>query len=134
MRITCKKYSEISVPYEYRIIARDLSNNRGIISLQQDKGRGVVRINSENAWINVLILNTEQLIKVLNGPASYIEKKKLNVIREKSSKKYPKTFIQRFTQQDHHQPNCMAHPRFTSYQSIIQLMIYLFNQLFLTSK
>lgn len=75
MRITCKKYSEISVPYKYRIIARDLSNNRGIISLQQDKGRGVVRINSENAWINVLILNTEQLIKVLNGPASYIEKK-----------------------------------------------------------
>ena len=63
MRIPCKTYSEISVPCEYRIIARDLSNNRGIISLQQDKGRGVVRINSENTWINVFILNTEQLIK-----------------------------------------------------------------------
>lgn len=75
MRIPCKTYTEISVPCEYRIIARDLSNNRGIISLQQDKGRGVVRINSENTWINVFILNTEQLIKVPNGPTSYIEKK-----------------------------------------------------------
>ena len=41
MRITCEKYSQINVPYEYRKIVKDLFNNRSIIILQQDKGRGV---------------------------------------------------------------------------------------------
>ena len=34
MRSTCKKYSQINVLYEYKIILIDLSNNRSIINLQ----------------------------------------------------------------------------------------------------
>ena len=114
MRSPYKKYSKISVPYEYRIIMRHSSNNRSIFSLQQDKWRGVAKINGENTWINVLIFWTQNNLLKYRTVQPVILKRKFNVIGEKSSERYPKTFIQRFTHQDHHQPNFMAHPRFTS--------------------
>ena len=39
---TCHKYSLINVPYRYRQISRNLSNNEKIKVLRQNKGCGVV--------------------------------------------------------------------------------------------
>ena len=45
MRSTCEKYSRINVPCKYRKIVIDLSRNKDIVTMKQDKGRGVVVMN-----------------------------------------------------------------------------------------
>ena len=45
MRSTCEKYSRINVPCKYRKIVNDLSRNKDIVTMKQDKGRGVVVMN-----------------------------------------------------------------------------------------
>ena len=42
MRSTCEKHSRINVPYKYRKIVNDLSRNKDIVIMKQDKGKGVV--------------------------------------------------------------------------------------------
>ena len=86
IRSTCKKYSQINVPYENRKIVKDLSNNKSIIILLQDKGRGFVTMDRRFD-----MLNTEQLIKLPNDPTNYIEKKiqrNLRKIKQKLPKDY----------------------------------------------
>ena len=43
MRCTCEKYSCVSVPYKYRKVVNDLSKNKNIVIMKQDKGREVIR-------------------------------------------------------------------------------------------
>ena len=45
MRRTCKNYYRIKIPYRYEEIIKKLSNNKDIIILRQNKGRGVVVLN-----------------------------------------------------------------------------------------
>ena len=45
MRSTCEKYSRINVPYKYRKTVNDLSRNKDIVIMKQDKRRGVVVMN-----------------------------------------------------------------------------------------
>ena len=45
LRHTCDKYSRISVPYKYHIIMKNLRNNKELIILKQDKGRGAVLLD-----------------------------------------------------------------------------------------
>ena len=42
LRSTCEKYSKINVPYKYKKVIDNLSKNKNIVILKQDKGRGVV--------------------------------------------------------------------------------------------
>ena len=63
MRNTWENYSQINVLYEYKIIVIDLTNNRSIINLQQNKGREAVIMNWWK-WLEKCfdILNTEQFL------------------------------------------------------------------------
>ena len=108
MRSTCQKYSQIIVWYEYRKIVKDLSNNNSIIILQKDKEKGVV------------IMDRQKYLR------------QFNLIWGKWSLIYPKIFTPNFSQADYHQPNFMAQIKRTSYRPMVQLMIYLFDQLFPT--
>ena len=40
LRSTCKKYSRINVQYKYKNVIDNLSKNKKIVILKQDKGRG----------------------------------------------------------------------------------------------
>ena len=42
MKSICEKYSRINVPHKYRKIVNDLSRNKDIVIMKQDKGKGVV--------------------------------------------------------------------------------------------
>ena len=53
MRTTYEKYSNINVPHRYREIVTNLSRNKNIMIMKQDKGRGVVDMDRENILINV---------------------------------------------------------------------------------
>ena len=63
MRNTWENYSQINVLYEYKVIVIDLTNNRSIINLQQNKGREAVIMNWWK-WLEKYfdILNTEQFL------------------------------------------------------------------------
>ena len=56
MRNTCEKYSEIKVPYKHREITRNLSNNKNIVIMKQDKGRGVVIMDRNKYFDKCLIM------------------------------------------------------------------------------
>ena len=45
MKTTSEKYSRINVPYKYKKIVNDLSRNKNIVIMKQDKGRGVVVVD-----------------------------------------------------------------------------------------
>ena len=45
VRITCENYTQIKTPYKYKKIIENLSNNKNIIILKQNKGWGVVILN-----------------------------------------------------------------------------------------
>ena len=63
MRSTCEKYSQINVPYQNKNILKDLYNNKSIIILQLDKGRGVVIMDRQKYFEKVFDLwNTEKLL------------------------------------------------------------------------
>ena len=42
----CHKYNNIIVPYKYQKFVKDLANNKHILIFRQDKGRGVVIMDS----------------------------------------------------------------------------------------
>ena len=44
-RNTCEKYCKIKIPFKYKEVIKNLSNNNIIVILKQDKGRGVVIMN-----------------------------------------------------------------------------------------
>ena len=61
LRNTCEKYCHVKVPYKQKKIISNLSNRKDLITLKQDKGRGVVitdrsnytekcRMTQENHW------------------------------------------------------------------------------------
>ena len=46
LRSTCKKYIEINVPYKNKNVISNLSINKNIVVLKQDKGRGVAILDT----------------------------------------------------------------------------------------
>ena len=76
MRSTCEKYSCINVPYKYSKIVNDLSRNKDIVIMKQDKGRGVVVMNRGKYFDKCLaILNTEKFVQLQKDPTSFLERK-----------------------------------------------------------
>ena len=57
---TCEKYSQINVPYKYKKVIDNLSKNKNIVILKQDKGRGVVILDTTKYTEKCMaLLNTE---------------------------------------------------------------------------
>ena len=84
---TCHKYNRINVPYRYRQIIRNLSNNGKIKVLKQDKDRGVVIMDSSQYMKKCLdMLNNDNFIKLTDDPTKSIEGKIQRAIRKIKSK------------------------------------------------
>ena len=69
IRNTCHKYNRINVPYRYREIIRNLSNNEKIKVLKKDKDRQVVIMDSSqymNKCFNML--NNDNFLKLTDDP------------------------------------------------------------------
>ena len=54
------------MPYKYQKIVKDLANNKDIRILRQDKGRGIVIIDSSNYIEKCLsLLDNEKFVKII---------------------------------------------------------------------
>ena len=86
MRNTCEKYSEI---------IRNLSNNKNIVIMKQDKGRGVVIMDRNKYFDKCLtMLNSEQFVKLNQDPTATAERKVQQILR-KIKLKLPKKVYQK---------------------------------------
>ena len=71
MRSSCEKYSCINVPYNCRKIVNDLSRNKDIVIMKQNKGRRVVVMDRGKYFDKCLaILNTEQFVQLQKHTSS----------------------------------------------------------------
>ena len=69
IRNTCHKYNRINVPYRYREIIRNLSNNKKIKVLKKDKDRQVVIMDSSQYMNKCLnMLNNDNFLKLTDDP------------------------------------------------------------------
>ena len=73
-RNACHKYNNIKVPCKYQKIVKDLANNKDIRILIQDKGKGVVIMDSSK-YIEECssILDNEKFIKIADDQTKRIE-------------------------------------------------------------
>ena len=81
LKNTCKKYSKINVPYKYKKKYKkdidNLSKNKNIVILKQDKGRGVVILDTTKYTEKCMtLLNTERFKRLTTDPAVATERKK----------------------------------------------------------
>ena len=83
MRSTCEKYSRINVPYKYRKIVNDLSRNKNIVIMKQDKRKGVVVMDRGKYFDKCLaMLNTEQFVQLQKDPTNSLERKVQRTLRK----------------------------------------------------
>ena len=69
LRSTCDKYSQIYIPYKYKKIIEQLSNNCNIFIMRQDKGRSVVTIDKSKYTTKCLeLLQTNKFSKLKYEP------------------------------------------------------------------
>ena len=83
LRSTCYKYSNINVPYKYEKVLSNLSKNKNNVILQQDKGRGVVILDTTKYTEKCMaLLNTERFKRLTTDPTAAIERKIQKVFRK----------------------------------------------------
>ena len=107
---TCEKYSKINVPYEYKKVMDNLSKNKNIVILKQDKGRGVVILDTTK---HMTLLNTERFKRLTTDPTAATEQKIQNVLRKINLNSQSKN-TKDYTQQAQHQLDFTVPPRCTS--------------------
>ena len=81
---TCKNYYRIKIPYQYEEIITKISNNKDIIILKQDKGRGVVVLN-RSSYIDAptyMLVTDLKFFKMITQKQLKIENKIQRVLRK----------------------------------------------------
>ena len=87
LRSTCEKYSKINVSYKYKKVIDNLSKNKNIVILKQDKGRGVVILDTTKYTEKCMaLLNTEYFKRLTTDPTAATEPKIDKVLRKIKSK------------------------------------------------
>ena len=83
IRRTCENYSKIKVPYKYQHVIDNLSRNKSIIIMRQDKGRGVTMLDRKD-YIErgLIILDTKQFRKLNKDTTKTLERKMQCVLRK----------------------------------------------------
>ena len=72
-RRTCENYARIKTPYKYKKIIGNLSNNKSIIVLKQDKGRGVTILNRKSYIEKCKTLEKRKFGKLATDPTKTIQ-------------------------------------------------------------
>ena len=71
LRSTCEKYSKINVPYKYKNVIDNLFKYKNIVILKQDKGRGVVILDTTKYTEKCMVLlNTEHCKQLTTNPTT----------------------------------------------------------------
>ena len=87
LRSTCEKYSKINVPYKYKKVIDNLSKNKNIVILKQDKGSGVVILYTTKYTEKCMaLLNTEHFKRLTTDPTAATERKIQKVLKKIKSK------------------------------------------------
>ena len=83
-------YSKINVPYKFKKVVDNLSKNENIVILKQDKGRGVVILDTTKYPKRCMaLLNTDRFKKVITDSTTAIDRKKEKKSFEKNKTKFP---------------------------------------------
>ena len=83
----CHKYNKIKVPYKYQQIIANLTNKKTIKVLKQDKGSGVVIVDSSKYTEKCLgLLKNERFLKINDDPTKRIGSKIERCVRKLKSK------------------------------------------------
>ena len=76
LRNTCKNNSKINVSYKYKKVVDNLSKNRNIVILKQDKGWGVVILDTTKYTEKCMaLLNTERFKRLKADRTATTEQK-----------------------------------------------------------
>ena len=95
MRNTCEKYSKIQVPYKYKKVIDQLSRNRDLCILKQDKGRGVVLMDRTKYTYKYLeLLQTNKFMKLNHDLTKSIEGKIQRILRKVKNRLLSKEYNQ----------------------------------------
>ena len=90
LRNTCEKYSKVKVPYRHRKIVLELSKNKKIVILKQDKGRGIVMMDKHKYLEKCMsMLTTKHFKQVDSDPTKTLESKVQRSLRELKSRLSP---------------------------------------------
>ena len=83
IRRTFQNYSKVNVPYKFQHVIDNLSANKSIIIMRQDKGRGVTILDCKDYIEKCLnILDTTQFHKLSKDPTKTL---KTNATRSKKN-------------------------------------------------
>ena len=83
IRRTCENYSRINVLYRYQKIIDNISRNKSIILIKQDKGRGVVILDKKHYIEKCInILDSKQFKKPQKDPIKTFENKMQRTLRK----------------------------------------------------
>ena len=82
VRRTCENYSRINVPYKYQKIIDNISTNKDIILIKQEKGRGVVILDKNSTSKNALIYLIQNDLRSCKRPNKKLENKMQRTLRK----------------------------------------------------
>ena len=95
LRNTCKKYSKVHITYKYKKVTDQLSRNKDLRILKQDKERGVVLIHRTKYTDKCLeLLQTNQFIKLNHDPTKSVEDKIQRISKKLKSRLSSKIYYQ----------------------------------------
>ena len=86
---TCEKYNNVKVPFKHRQVIKRLAENKNIMLLRQDKGKGVVIMDKGNYTGKcVNLLNSNQFNKLSHNPTLWksVENKIKRALRKIKTK------------------------------------------------
>ena len=87
LRNTCEKYSKVKVLYRHRKIVLELSKNKNIVILKQDKGRGVVVMDKHKYLEKCMSMLTTKHFKLVDSdPTKTLESKVQRSLRKLKSR------------------------------------------------
>ena len=82
VRGICENYIKIRIPYKYKTVIQNLSQNRNIVILNQDKIEGIVMLDKTKYIEKCMnLINTDQIRELGNDPAKRAEAKLQNLLR-----------------------------------------------------
>ena len=83
LRNACDKYNQIYIPYKYKMIIKQLSNNHNICIMRQEKERDVVIIDESKCTAKCLeLLQTNHFSKLKHNPNKSFENKTQRTLRK----------------------------------------------------
>ena len=122
IRRTSENYSRIKVPYKYQKIIDNISRNKDIILIKQDKGRGVVILDKKDYIEKCINITDSKQFKKLKEDPTKTENKMQHTLRKIKHNILTKMNTKECTQQVQNQACSILQQKCTSYKAERDLM------------